>query len=128
MISTSYALVVHSIQNWYRHLPEGMRHFGAEVALGLAVGVISGIYSGLVVTRMARFDALKNELKRLILGIDFMEEPEGVRFNVQKDPGDFTSISADFAALGHSKACEAALKLSSEILASVGRNRRTFIE
>jgi len=126
--SLPFRSAIDAIQMWYHQIPSGLRHFGFEAALGLALGVISGIYSGLIVTRMARFDALKNELKRLILSIDYREESQGVGFKLRKDLGDFTSISSDFAYLGHSKASAATHKLTSEILAAIGPNRRTFDE
>ena len=77
---------------------------------------------------MARFDALKNEMKRLILAIDFVGDEHEVHFRVRKDMGDFSSIASDFTYLGHRKAADVALSLSSEISSAVSVNRKTVDE
>jgi hypothetical protein len=128
LITEACAFATPQLPYWFQNFVSGGRHWVIEGLLGLAVGVISGLYSGLVVTRMARFDALKNEMKRLILAIDFIGDEREVHFRVRKDMGDFSSIASDFGYLGHSKAANIALRLSSEIFSAVGVNRQTVEE
>jgi hypothetical protein len=52
---------------WTAILPRGW-----DSIIGITIAVITGLYAGAIVARMARFSALKNEALRLARGIDTM--------------------------------------------------------
>ena len=119
MIVVAWDFAAPQVPYWFHNFLHGNWHWMTEGLLGLGAGVISGIYSGLVVTRMARFDSLKNELRRLILAIDFIGNESEVRLSVRKDVADLSAIASDFGQLGHREAADETLKLSSEIFSTV---------
>ncbi len=78
--------------------------------------ILAGIYSGLVVARFSRFEELRNEVKRIIHGIDYIStEVDLLKIIPKKEPSEILSISSDFLALGHKEAGELASLIMSEL-------------
>lgn len=83
--------------------------------LGIPIGIISGLYTGIIVTRYARFAELRNEALRIIRSIDFMQESSFIQINNDHDVSRLILISSDMVFLRHSKAGELVNQLSKEI-------------
>jgi hypothetical protein len=83
--------------------------------LSFPVGVISGLYSGLIVAQYQRFADLRAQALQIIREIDFIEEGPKIIFPRRKDVPEFTTISSYLRFLGHSHAADQVLRLQSEI-------------
>jgi len=83
--------------------------------LGIPIGIISGLYTGIIVTRYARFAELRNETLRIIRSIDFMQESSSIQISNDHDVSKLILISSDMFFLRHSKAGELVSQLSQQI-------------
>lgn len=83
--------------------------------LGVPVGIISGLYSGLIVARYQRFSDLRSQVLRIIREIDFIKENSRIDFPKRKDVPELTLIASDFFFLRHVRAGESTLRLQKEI-------------
>lgn len=83
--------------------------------LSVPVGVLSGIYSGLIVARLARFEDLRTEMLRIIHAVDYREVGKGTRLHARKELADTLSISSNLYRLGHEAAGDAVNTIRSEI-------------
>ena len=79
--------------------------------LGIPIGLVSGLYTGLIVTRYSRFAELRNEVLRIIRLIDFMESGAVVKVSNNKDVSSLVNIASDLLFLKHKKAGEEVLQL-----------------
>lgn len=94
--------------------------------MGVPVGIISGLYSGLIVARYQRFSELRARLLRIIREIDFIGDEKRITFPARKDVPELTPIASDFFFLQHTDAGEQTLRLQTAIkeaiyLGSLGR-------
>lgn len=90
--------------------------FIAGVLVALVTGVVSGGYASLVVTRMARFEELRNETRRIIWGIDYVYiggEPPQV--TAHRSMRELLYISSELYALKHGDAGDTVSRLLQEI-------------
>jgi hypothetical protein len=86
-----------------------------SIPVSLICGIISGLYTGLIVTRYSRFSALRNEALRIIRVIDFIDEKEYINISNTDDVGKIFLIAMDLEFLGHEKAANKLYKISNEI-------------
>lgn len=87
-----------------------------SLILGIPIGLISGLYTGLIISRYARFAELRNEVLRAIRRIDFMQEETFVRIMRGSEiQGFLTLVSADLLFLAHRKAGARVQSLAIEI-------------
>lgn len=86
-----------------------------SLLLGIPIGVISGLYSGLIVARYQRFADLRSQVLRVIREIDFIKEESRIAFPKRKDVPELFLVASDFLFLKHRRAGESTLKLASEI-------------
>ena len=82
-----------------------------SLLLGIPIGLVSGLYTGLIVTRYARFAELRNEILRVIRVIDFMEDNGSIDIRHDQDVPKLHLIASDLLFLGHHAAGEQTLKL-----------------
>jgi hypothetical protein len=90
------------------------------------VGILSGLYSGLIVARYQRFSDLRSQVLRIIREIDFVDENGQINLPRRKDVPELSLIAGDFMFLRHAKAGKRTLCLQKEIsealyLASLGK-------
>jgi hypothetical protein len=90
----------------------------ASLLLSLPLGVLSGGYSSLVVTKYARFSELRREALRAIRSIDFIGSGEHVEVSKTERLSDLPLIASDLFALGHRTAGETINSLFDVILGS----------
>lgn len=89
-------------------------------ALSIPISVLGGIYAGLVVGRLARFEALRTELKRFILAIDYMQDGPRTRYKMHRGYEETLSIWSEFAHLGHRRAADTVNEIMAEIRDATG--------
>ncbi len=77
-----------------------------SLILALPIGVITGLYSGLIVSRYIRFSDLRNELLRIIRSIDFVQEEKHIYIFNDQDIVKIPLIASDLFFLQHKKAGE----------------------
>jgi len=71
----------------------------------MIVALLTGISTGLVVSRMARFEELRNEARRIVWGIDYMYgEGDRPRITEQRPVGELLYVSSELYALKHAAA------------------------
>lgn len=86
-----------------------------NVFVALLVGVLTGITAGVVVSRLAKFEELRNEARQIIWGIDWIEEDNRLKFRFKREPGELVYISSELFALKHQNAGELINTLLAEI-------------
>lgn len=91
--------------------------------LSIPIGIISGLYAGLVVARYQRFADLRLEAKKVILQIDFLWEHDHMEFPKRSETPELSRISSDLAYLGHKSASKAVLGLSQDVGCNVANAR-----
>lgn len=91
-----------------------------EFVINSIVALLTGISTGLVVSRMARFEELRNEARRIVWGIDYIYG-EGARPRVteQRPVGELLYVSSELYALKHASAGGAVSDLLQEITATL---------
>lgn len=94
--------------------------------LSVPIGIISGLYAGIIVARYQRFADLRLHANKLVLEIEFMWEGTKMVFPHRKETPEFFTISSDLFFLGHksagTKVCEIQQDIQRIILeASAGR-------
>jgi hypothetical protein len=96
------------------------------IVVALITGFVTGTSAGLVVARMARFEELRNEARRIVWGIDYIYTgADPPRINERRPTTELLYISGEFYALKHRDAGEAVSRLFQEIgttLSSLPRN------
>lgn len=97
------------------NIPPRTWNLGIEIAIAL----VTGLYSGAIVARMARFSALKNEALRLARGIDTIPEAPALS-QIQQANIQFALISSDLYYLGHTRAGDVLNKVSHEFGQFIG--------
>ena len=90
-----------------------------EAAWGVVVGLLSGVYAGLVVARYQRFADLRLQAKRLVLQAEYIWEGNKMFFLKKIDMSEFDIISSDFYFLNHRDSGDKMLSLISQITSSV---------
>ena len=83
--------------------------------ISVPVGIVSGLYSGLIVARYQRFSELRARLLRIVREIDFMGDQQRIIFPARKDVPELTLIASDFFFLKHAGAGDETLRLEAEI-------------
>ena len=81
----------------------------------ILISILSGIYSGVIVSRYSRFAELRNEVLRIIRSIDFMDESSHIAISKDEGVSKLQLISSDFIFLKHSRAASLLNMLAKEI-------------
>jgi hypothetical protein len=92
-----------------------------SILLSIPIGIISGLYSGLIVTRYARFAQSRDELLRIVRKIQFVRADNSVRIWNDEDVPNIVFIQSELYFLKHREAGRSVGQLCSEIMAT---NRR----
>jgi len=93
-----------------------------DLVIEIAIALVTGLYAGAIVARMARFSALKNEALRLARAIDTIPEERALT-QIQQANIQFALISSDLYYLGHTLAGNVLSKLSHEFDDVIGSRR-----
>lgn len=81
----------------------------------LPIGILAGLYSGLIITRYSRFTSLRNEVIRIVRSINYMAgDTNLVITGLEELPKTFL-ISSDLLSLHHRKAADTVLTVNAAI-------------
>lgn len=72
--------------------------------LSLPIGILSGLYSSLVVTKYARFSELRREALRIIRSINYIGGESHVSVQEPTNLASLALVASDFYSLGHRSA------------------------
>jgi hypothetical protein len=86
-----------------------------SILLGIPLSIVTGLYSGVILSRYSRFAELRNEVLRVIRTIDFMQESDKVIITNDSDVPKLTLVVSDLFFLKHRKAAEIVTALISDI-------------
>lgn len=86
-----------------------------SLVLGIPIGLVSGLYTGLFVARYSRFSELRNEVLRAIRSINFIENKQTIDIINDRDVKNLPLIASDLLFLGHRVAGEHVLRLSQDV-------------
>lgn len=89
-----------------------------NIFASIVTSIISGLYTGLIVTRYTRFSSLRNESLRIIRTIDCMKEKDKILITNDKDVPNLCLIGSELLFLSHKKAGDKIFKLHKEITSS----------
>ena len=84
----------------------------------LPIGVIAGLYSGLIITRYSRFTSLRSEAIRIVRSIDYMASNNNLVITRTEELPKLFLIVSDLLSLKHRKAAETLSTLNTAILES----------
>lgn len=88
----------------------------SNALVGILTGVLAGIHSGVIVARMAKFEEIKNQAKKIILSIDYNYSSDLTpEITTRKDVSELLHLSSDFYALKHKIAGKKLSSLDKEI-------------
>ena len=96
--------------------------------LSIPIGLISGLYAGLVIARYQRFADLRLQAKKIILEIDYISEGTKMLFPHRQDTREFHIIASDLLFLGHTSAGIKMLEISQEIQQSISEAKSGTID
>jgi hypothetical protein len=82
---------------------------------GVPIGILSGIYSGVIVSRYARFAELRNEVLRVVRSICYISEESKIIISNDSNFSMLVLISSDLFFLKHKKSAERVNLISSQI-------------
>lgn len=83
---------------------------------GALIGILSGIYSGVIVSRYTRFAELRNEVLRIIRSIRYISEESKITITNDDNVSMLVLISSDLFFLKHKKSAERVNLISSQII------------
>ena len=75
-----------------------------SLLLSIPLGIISGLYAGVIVARYQRFADLRLQAKKVILEIDWNWEEDRMVFPRRTNVREFSTIASDLLFLGHKAA------------------------
>jgi len=90
-----------------------------SIIVSVPIGLISGLYAGLVVARYQRFSDLRFQAKRIVLELGCSVENDHMIFPKRSDTPEFYAIASDLLFLKHRKAAEVLLRLNSQIYETI---------
>lgn len=87
-----------------------------ELEQDIIVAIVTGILTGILVGRLAHFEQLRAEARRILHDIDFGSINNGpVQFRAHDRPSKLTNVASDFLAAGHREAGLAMLRLHGKV-------------
>ena len=86
-----------------------------SLILAVPIGIITGLYSGFIISRYIRFSDLRNQLIRIIRSIEYIQEENYVAIQNDQDVAKIPLIASDLFFLKHKNAGEIVTKLRSSI-------------
>ena len=94
-----------------------------SLVLSIPIGIISGLYAGVVVARYQRFADLRLQAKKVILEIDWIWEETKMVFPRRNSVREFSTIASDLLFLGHNAAGNNVLEIQDLITRTMNEAR-----
>jgi hypothetical protein len=94
-----------------------------SLVLSIPLGIISGLYAGVVVARYQRFADLRLQAKKIILEIDWIWEEDKMVFPHRTNVREFSTIASDLLFLGHKAAGTNVLEIQDSVTRTISEAR-----
>jgi hypothetical protein len=98
-----------------------------ELLVAIAIGLLTGLYSGLIVARVARFAGLQSEAKRLVQSLNWIPDDPAIERATIKSIGrlnaQFVLISSELYFLKHKDAGNTINTISADFVQILGTPR-----
>jgi hypothetical protein len=96
---------------------------GESVFIGILTGIISGAYTGLILSKYFLFTSLRRETLRIVRRINYID---GEGYSNYESLSELILISSDFLALKHKRAGEDVMAIFNELnLEILNSNKKT---
>jgi hypothetical protein len=94
-----------------------------SLVLSIPIGIISGLYAGVVVARYQRFADLRLQAKKVILEIDWIWEETKMVFPHRNSVRELSAIASDLLFLGHKAAGNNVLEIQDSVTRTMNEAR-----
>ena len=101
--------------------------FMYDVAMALIPGTAAGYYSGLLMSKQAKFNSLKHEALRCIRVINFVGDEQRSELSNTERVNDLHLIASEYFHLKHQRAGEGMLIIAREAGATLASSKLTAI-
>ncbi|EGP0462705.1 hypothetical protein IV626_002073 [Salmonella enterica] len=96
---------------------------GESIFIGILTGIISGAYTGLILSKYVLFTSLRRETLRIVRRINYID---GEEYSNYESLSELILISSDFLALKHKRAGEDVMAIFNELnLEVLNSNKKT---
>ncbi|END5396322.1 hypothetical protein ABMC43_003852 [Salmonella enterica] len=96
---------------------------GESIFIGILTGIISGAYTGLILSKYVLFTSLRRETLRIVRRINYID---GEGYSNYESLSELILISSDFLALKHMRAGEDVMAIFNELnLEVLNSNKKT---
>lgn len=96
---------------------------GESIFIGILTGIISGAYTGLILSKYVLFTSLRRETLRIVRRINYID---GEGYSNYESLSELILISSDFPALKHKRAGEDVMAIFNELnLEVLNSNKKT---
>ncbi|EJI9985361.1 hypothetical protein ABNJ01_001009 [Salmonella enterica] len=96
---------------------------GESIFIGILTGIISGAYTGLILSKYVLFTSLRRETLRIVRRINYID---GEGYSNYESLSELILISSDFLALKHKRAGEDVMAIFNELnLEVLNSNEKT---
>ncbi|WP_236306486.1 hypothetical protein [Dickeya zeae] len=85
---------------------------GESIFIGILTGIISGAYTGLILSKYVLFTSLRREVIRIVRRIDYVD---GERYSNYESLSELILISSDFLASKHKRSGEDVMAIFNEL-------------
>lgn len=94
-----------------------------SLVLSIPLGIISGLYAGVVVARYQRFADLRLQAKKVLLEIEWFWEEDKIAFPHRNNVPEFSMIASDLLFLGHKTAGTNVLQIQYAVTRTISEAR-----
>lgn len=96
---------------------------GENIFIGILTGIISGAYTGIILSKYVLFTSLRRETLRIVRRIDYID---GEGYSNYESLSELILISSDFLSLKHNGAGEDVMAIFNELnLEMLNSNKKT---
>lgn len=96
-----------------------MSSFGYDLVMALVPGTVAGYYSGLLMAKLSKFNALKYEAFRVVRSINYIGDDQSTQILRSDKVEDLHLIAAELFSLKHQSAGKQVMAVSNELLNAV---------
>ncbi|WP_295843547.1 hypothetical protein [uncultured Xanthomonas sp.] len=96
-----------------------MPSFGYDLAMALIPGSMAGYYSGLLIAKLSKFNALKYEALRAVRSVNHMGDDQGTQILRSDKVEDLHLIASELFSLQHKTAGMTVMAVSNDLLNAI---------
>ncbi|WP_267106137.1 hypothetical protein [Xanthomonas sacchari] len=96
-----------------------MSDFGYDLVMALVPGTVAGYYSGLLMAKLSKFNALKYEALRAVRSVNYMGDDQGTQILRSDKVEDLHLIASELLSLRHKTAGMTVVAVSNDLLNAI---------